>query len=630
MSKRLKLGQLRKRAGTVFLIMALVMVTAGCVTAAPEDVIDDAQTASLTIHKYDLTAAENDNTDVSVFTANGERNADAEQALRNYVIEGVEFTYVRVGSIHTESNDGTVKLMYDIPSALEAALELEDSHSGHKHTSDELNSALKNILTDNAAGKNTLERYIHSASGKTAMPLTGEDGVTAATGLPLGLYLLVETKVPANVHTTVDPFFVSLPMTDENGEKWLYDVDVYPKNQTNIPDLDKLVRQSDDAVLYQKPEYGDTATSSEGDRVDYIFVSHLPKITSEATCLTEYTFVDRMEKGITYNRDASVYFYDNEADARANNTQKAVKSWPHGSSAFQEIYGGGSSRYDQMTVAPTAEGLKEINPGLSGHWIVVAYSGTVNSDATPVLGDAGNTNDVKLIWKRTCMDFADTLEDRARVYTFGISLKKEFGGTAKAGDASKVQFLLQNQTDGHYVIARRSSAGLYYVTDASKGAKESEATVFSPSSDGTMVINGLEADTYVLTEIHSPDGFSLLKEPITIAITSTTDEFIPSQTTLYDIVDMANNPHRKMIETSGRRASAVVDGKIAAMSADMAGNVQSANARVKMTVVNTPSFTLPATGGTGTLLFTLAGCGMAFAGIVVATKKAGKGKADRT
>ncbi len=621
MNRRLKLEKLREKAGTAFLIMALVIVMAGRVTAAPEDIIDDTRTASLTIHKYDLTAAENDNTDLSIFTANGERDTDAEQALKNYVIEGVEFSYVRVGSIHTESIEGTVKLMYDIPYRLEDVLGLEDSRGDHRHTSDELNSALKNVLTDNTAGKNSLEEYIQSASGKTAMMLTGEDGVTEATGLPLGLYLLVETKVPANVHTTVDPFFVSLPMTDENGERWLYDVDVYPKNQTDIPDLDKLVRQSDDAALYQKPEYGDTATASEGDRMDYIFVSHLPKITTEATWLTEYTFVDRMEKGITYNRDAAVYFYDNEADARANNTQKAVKSWPHGSSKFQEIYEVSGSEYSQMTVAPSAAGLKEINPDLSGHWIVVSYSGTVNSDATPVLGDTGNTNDVKLTWKRTCMDYTDTLEDRARVYTFGINLKKEFSGTSKAGDAEKVQFVIQNQTDGHYVTARRSSAGLYYVTDGSKGADESDATVFSPASDGKMVVNGLEADTYVLTEIHSPDGFSLLKEPITITITSTTDEFIPSQTTLYDITDMANNPHSKLIETPGRRASAVVDGKTAAMSGDEAGAVQSANARVDMTVVNTPSFTLPATGGTGTLLFTLAGCGMAFAGVVVATKK---------
>lgn len=94
-----------------------------------------------------------------------------------------------------------------------------------------------------------MENYIVSASGSTQMPLTKADGTTSATGLQVGLYLFVETKVPANVHTTVDPFFVSLPMTDNEGDDWFYDVDVYPKNQTNIPDLKKLVRQHDDAEL---------------------------------------------------------------------------------------------------------------------------------------------------------------------------------------------------------------------------------------------------------------------------------------------------------------------------------------------------------------------------------------------
>src|SRR5699024_9755751 len=105
---------------------------------------------------------------------------------------------------------------------------------------------------------------------------------------------------------------------------------------------------------------------------------------------------------------------------------------------FTETYEGQNSEYNQMTIAPTREGLKEIDPSLSQHWLVVSYSATVNSDATPVLGDAGNTNDVKLTWRRTSMDFSDILEDRARVYTFGINLKKEFTESDKTGDPTKV------------------------------------------------------------------------------------------------------------------------------------------------------------------------------------------------
>lgn len=608
-------------------MMLSAVCAASCVLpvmAAPNDIIDTSRSASVTIHKYDMTAATNDGIDIYQYTANGKKDAAAESTLQDYVIEGVEFTYARIGDINTESVNGNVKVLYDIPPALEAALGISDSRGDHKHTSDELNQALSDTLANNTAGKNTLENYIVSANGATRMPLTKVDGTTSATGLQVGLYMFVETKVPANVHTTVDPFFISLPMTDNEGDDWFYDVDVYPKNQTNIPDLDKLVRQHDDAALYSKPEYADIATGSEGDVMDYIFVSHLPKITSEATYLTQYTFVDKMDKGLTYNKDAAIYFYNNEADARANNTANAIKTWSHGSAAFEETYEGANSEWNQMTISPTREGLKEIDPGLSQCWLVVAYSATVNSDATPVLGDAGNTNDVKLTWKRTSMDYADTLEDRCRVYTFGLNIMKEFTNSQTKGDPTKVQFVLKNESDGHYVTAKKTEDGIYYVTDAVKGAEEKEGTVFSPNGSGKLIINGLEANTYVLTEIHTSAGYALLKEPITVDIKCTVDDFTPSQTTLYDMKDIDSNQHKNMIEVNGDRASATVDGDNTAMSVDAVKNVTSTNARVDMTVVNTSTFELPQTGGYGTILFTLAGCAVAFAGVLVLCRKSKK------
>lgn len=608
-------------------MMLSAVCAASCVLpvmAAPNDIIDTSRSASVTIHKYDMTAATNDGIDIYQYTANGKKDAAAESTLQDYVIEGVEFTYARIGDINTESVNGNVKVLYDIPPALEAALGISDSRGDHKHTSDELNQALSDTLVNNTAGKNTLENYIVSANGATRMPLTKADGTTSATGLQVGLYMFVETKVPANVHTTVDPFFISLPMTDNEGDNWFYDVDVYPKNQTNIPDLDKLVRQHDDAVLYSKPEYADIATGSEGDVMDYIFVSHLPKITSEATYLTQYTFVDKLDKGLTYNKDAAIYFYNNEADARANNTANAIKTWSHGSAAFEETYEGANSEWNQMIISPTREGLKEIDPGLSQCWLVVAYSATVNSDATPVLGDAGNTNDVKLTWKRTSMDYADTLEDRCRVYTFGLNITKEFTNSQTKGDATKVQFVLKNETDGHYVTAKKTEDGIYYVTDATKGAEEKEGTVFSPNGSGKLIINGLEANTYVLTEIHTSAGYALLKEPITVDIKCTVDDFTPSQTTLYDMKDIDSNQHKNMIEVNGDRASATVDGDNTAMGVDAVKNVTSTNARVDMTVVNTSTFELPQTGGYGTILFTLAGCAVAFAGVLVLCRKSKK------
>ena len=74
----------------------------------------------------------------------------------------------------------------------------------------------------------------------------GADGNdTTEAGIPLGLYLVIETKTPDQVTTPCQPFLVSVPMTvKENGEansyvptEWLYDVHVYPKNKTDYGDI---------------------------------------------------------------------------------------------------------------------------------------------------------------------------------------------------------------------------------------------------------------------------------------------------------------------------------------------------------------------------------------------------------
>ena len=188
------------------------------------------------------------------------------------------------------------------------------------------------------------------------------------------------------------------------------------------------------------------------------------------------------------------------------------------------------------------------------------------------------------------------------------------------------QFSLRNKTDNYYVnaIQRTPGSGIYYVTGSdSKKTEETDGTQFTPAADGTLIINGLEADDYVLTELQTSDGYTLLKEPINISITATSDTFEPSKTTLYDTKDKAANAtagHTDVIETNVNKASATVDGNVTNMKADGA----STNARVEMGVTNTPGFKLPMTGGAGTIAFTVAGCSVAFAGIAVATKKSKK------
>lgn len=610
-----------KRMGSLVVVVCSVILLKQEIFAASEDIIDMNKRGSLTVYKYDLTAAEEDGLDTSekIFANNGREDEKAKENFKNYVIPGVEFTYLYLGDIHTEYKQDKIQILYDIPKNMERILGMENQRGNHRYTSTELNNALKNLLSQEVDGRNQLERYVDNADEKKAMPLTNEKGKSSVAELPLGLYLIVETKVPANVHTTVEPFFVSLPMTNCEGEAWFYDVEVYPKNQTNIPDLDKLIRQHDD---FGKLPYEDIATGSEGDIMDYIFVSHLPGITSEATYLTQYIFTDQMDKGLTYNKDVKLYFYETEETARENNKEKAIRVWEKKENLFKIEYQEEISGKSKMTITITKEGLKEINTKFSKKWIVVSYSCKINTNDSPILGDCGNINDVKLEWKRTNMEELDMLEDRAKVYTFGLNIKKKFSD--QKGKFSDVKFLLQNQTDGYYLKAK-GEKGVYYITDYEKGTSEKEGTIFIPGDDGNLIINGLEANTYILTEITTANGYSLLKEPMVIDIRSTVDDIIPSRTTLYDILDIANNPNEELIETPGKRANALIDGKNTTMTEFQSETgMVSANARVNMEVINNKIFKLPQTGGYGTWFFTLAGCGAALSGVILVTKRSKK------
>lgn len=616
----------KTKMGLLALTSSMLLSPAIPVLAGPTDIIDPNAKGSVSIHKYDSTAMTEDGVDFSqgVFQNNGKDDAKAEKTLEDYVIKGVEFSYIKVGDIHTNSKAGSIQVLYDIPTDLERILGLQNQRGNHRYTSDELNKALRDkLLQTYDKGQNEIERYFHHNPNGKAMPLTDENGFTSVSGLDLGLYLVVETKVPANVEESCMPFFLSLPMTDVEGDNWFYDVNIYPKNQTDIPDLDKKVKQHDDDG---KLPYKDIATVSEGDKVDYIFISRLPKISSSATYLTKYDFIDKMVKGLDYNRDEVIYFYDKSTDAQANNTEAAVATFRKGKD-FTVSYDTSDPNYNSMMVRPTQQGLDKMNPELQTKYMVVSYSATVRSDNLPVLGDEGNPNDVRLEWKRTNMLEQDELEDRSKVYTFGLNIQKNFAGDD--GVATEVEFVLQNKSDGHYITAKQEAPGKYWVTDGTKGKQESEGTVFSPNAQGKLIIDGLEADTYVLTEISTSDGYNLLKEPMTITINSTVDNLIPSKTTLYDIKDMESNPHKQLIETPGERASATVDTSATNMSTSTTvRGTSSEHSRVDMEILNSKGFKLPQTGGMGTVFFTLTGCGAALLGTVVAVNHFRKKKED--
>lgn len=578
------------------LLLAMVMALGLISTAFAAPTIDSGRKASLSLYKYDITAASEDGAwNTASYVSTGVQDDAVTDKLAQYAIQGVEFTYLRVASISTysqrESGQYKVGVLYGFAddAVLQAiGLGKADAYKSgggvFYFTSDKLNKALADALANNATTvKNALEAAIRN--GGKAMPETDDSGHSKVSGLKQGLYLVVETRVPENVISTCNPFFVSLPMTTMDGKDWNYDVTVYPKNQTGNPTLEKTVREAaadtgkNGGTGDIADGYAHTATASVGDVVDYQIISTLPTITSKATSLTTYTFVDTLSKGICYNKNDVVIEFFRDAGC----TDK-ITTWDEDSGKFAVSY---DDAANTMSIGMTEAGLADINEsesvytdsvkrGYSDCTMRITYAATLTADAQ--LGDTDNPNEVVLTWKRTNTGYFDTLQDCCHVYTYGVDVLKQFSDGK--GDLANVHFLLHNDTDDVYVIAEQRD-GMYYVKGFT--GKKADATTFVPNDSGHIIVNGLEDDTYTMTETATDKGYVLLKDGIEIIITAAEGE------------SACETCGAKLLTASGSVNGDAVD-------------MESGNAIVPLTVINNPGFDLPKAGGYGTWMFTVGGC----------------------
>lgn len=666
---------------SLLLILCLMGTVAAPAFAAE---IDDAtihadQLCSLTIYKYDFTNASKDgvwgadsyvstgqydeNVNEILGGANRVGDTDSESVLGNgetsygYAIAGVEFTYLKVADFYQFSQAGHVEVLYKFDKTLAAdllkALGLEggkDSFADANaldstcwyYQSDVLNKALAASLNANATTvKNALEAYVKAGGGST-MALTDAYGKSVATGLPVGLYLLVETKVPETVTNTVNPFFVSLPMTNVNGggndvngndthitdggHSWLYDVTVYPKNETGIVTLEKTVRESqadtgkNNGTNAITDGFSHNATASAGDTLQYQIISTLPTITSNATSIVTYSFRDLLSRGLSYDSSTPVVM-EWYTDAACTDL---VTTWNVEDGKFAVAYETNDDGTHTMRITMEPAGLAEINAangngslyaGYSNYTVRVTYAATVNSDESLVYGDAGNCNEVVLTWRRTSDTYYDTLVDDAHVFCYGLDLNKTFSdGKTDQSLFDHVLFQLRNTTDGYYVVAElNEDEGIWYVTG--RADTEAAATAMHPvtwnGKPGQLVIKGLEDDVYVMTEIETADTYMLLEKDIKIIIASAEDADRLCDIYTGDTLGLIQNDPRfnfdggmdlslsnipqAALAHNLLTASATVDGDAKNMLADEV-DTDSTNALVPLDVTNSHGWDAPKTG----------------------------------
>lgn len=171
--------------------------------------IDTNQKGTLTINKYEGTD---------------------ENTSKDKPLAGVEFTIWKVADIEQDTSPSSNVGFKFVPVSTLTSLTADDFKSdktkADEYTSDIYNKVLKKLNASKEVENGTL------ANGIKKSTVIDETGKASAkfTYLDLGLYLVQETKAPSQIVNKTANFLVSVPMTNENGTAWNYDVVAEPKN----------------------------------------------------------------------------------------------------------------------------------------------------------------------------------------------------------------------------------------------------------------------------------------------------------------------------------------------------------------------------------------------------------------
>lgn len=641
------MGKFRKMLAGVLsaaMVLSTMTVTAFAADTKMPTINDTTKTGSITIHKYE-------------YNENSENHATGEEDRTQLPegatpLQGAGFTIYKVADV----NDLT-KYYNANPESLPSVDE---------------------YLIDGKINDSKVLEEIPEAK-------TDKDGIAKFNNLALGFYVVVETTTPDKVTTPVEPFIVSVPMTTKDGDNWLYDVHVYPKNKTtyggvtlekkgnNTEPLSgvKFVLQKWNATE-STWENAKNETGVEGVQFGELTTDDNGKITVDGLSQGKYRFIEinRGDNNSGYIMDgATTYVFTvtkdgmikvGDADPVANATinvnnekpdmtkevqDRATKAWKHdtdynvGDMVPYKItidVPSNITKLQEFTLTDTPKNLEDnlnsvevkcgdvtlekdtnytIGPdtangegfkitfktstmgAYAGKKIVVTYNAKLleSADTTTV----ENPNTAKLEYSNQILPDTDdgsnpnkpgepgkdVIKDTATVYTFKLSINKR--ANSETGDPlAGVKFDLYKEvpegTTGAASADEVKNAGL----DASKTWMK--IATLTTKKDGTDEKSGLANGTYYLVETKTVGGYNLLKAPVEVKL---------------DIVYTTTTKKEYVTEENGVKT--LVKNEIEKTT--FTENGANSTGTHTETIINKKGFTLPITGGMGTVLFSIAG-----------------------
>ena len=389
-------------------------------------------------------------------------------------------------------------------------------------------------------------------------------------------------------------------------------VKITPKK--SVPTVEKKIlddnKAMEDLTTVPVGDWDVVADSQIGQEVNYKLTGTIASNYATYDSYT-YMFTDTLSKGLSYvdgqtqvfavNKDSNNK--DRYADITENFTVQPTANDDGTTTLAIKANAGESGKY-----------LKEISKVDASTQIVVFYKAVLNGNAvfgntTENTQKGGNPNTVKLEYSNNPYGdgTGETIEDTVADFAFKLNLKKVDQGTEQG--LENAVFTIQSadtNTENQYIASTEGTvdgvsvvAGqLVTVTDTKNLP---ECVKFTSDKGGKISVSGLDAGSYKVTEIETPDHakYPTTADPFTFTISPT-----------YDKTSMKVKNLAATVSETGRTDIAVGELDNSAGDNKLTGTkngIDGATGLVTITVGNTKSVGLPLTGLNGVTFTWIAG-----------------------
>ena len=492
-----------------------------------------------------------------------------------------------VGAIN-EWSKANNKGAYTSKNAQDAADWLNENHGVTANNEQVANDNVLSMIADKLSATGT-------AWKKTSV------GNASLSGLDAGYWLFLTDIASKPADKSTDAFTSPVYAVIDGVSA----MTVTPKK--GVPTVEKKVLDDADAAgagIKSSDKWKDVADSQIGQEVNYKLTGTIASNYASFDTYA-YKFTDELSNGLDYvNGSVKVYALNGETYSEIESSNYAVTNADASNNNTLTV---------EFKVGEGKKGLKDVNGVDANTKIVVFYKAKLNGGAA--IGNAadgnkgGNPNTVKLTYSNNpyAEGTGETIEDTVADFAFKLSLNKVDQGTEKglAGAVFTIQSADAN-TVGQYVASKADDAGgvvagqLVTIADASNLP---EYVKFTSGDDGKIAVSGLDAGSYKVTEVQTPDDSKYTKaNPFTFTITPTYDDATMKVTNLTAAVSTADEGRTDIAfgtldDTAGDNKLTGTDGT----------GTNAATGEITINVGNTKSIGLPLTGLNGVTFTWIAG-----------------------